>query len=955
MNRRSSELLLSCALTIACSTLVNGQTFTKVDELHDMSAKLRAQSHQDRAFAIEFATKRGLPIRSQLADGSTIEIAKIRNGVPLYRTTTNVNAAKSTRANRVHPNGGLGLILTGKGITIGEWDGGIARASHSEFGGRVHPQDNVNPNFHATHVAGTMIAAGVDPNAKGMAYEALVRSYDWNEDTAEMAAEAASGLRISNHSYGLITGWNPADYWYWYGDVNHSQTEDSSFGYYSEDARTWDQVAYSAPYYLPVKSAGNDRNQGPASQPFGHYYLFNGNWSYSQTVRNLDGAPAGYDSVSHASLAKNVLTVGAVDDVATYASAASVVMSTFSSWGPTDDGRIKPDIVGNGVGVYSTDSDSDTDYRSLNGTSMATPNVTGSLALLIQRYRALYAGADVRAATLKGLAIHTADEAGPAAGPDYAFGWGLMNTATAASLITNSLSNGTRISEAELRNGLTSRTHPIVTSAGLVKITLSWTDPAGPIITQSLDNPAKTLMNDLNVRLITSTGVTVLPWVLNPANPSAAATRGDNTRDNVEQILASVPAGTHRIVVSSRSTALVNGVQAYSLLTTGASAVGGTPALASLTVTPSTVLSGQTATAKVELTSPALNGGHTVATSDNTTVITTPTSVKINHGYFDKTFTVTTGRVSSTTTRQISATYNGVTRSANLTILPVGLVRLSVNPSAVVGGSSATGQVALSMAPAAATSVALSDNTTAITTPSSVTVPTTSSVANFQITTSAVTSDVTRQITATLGSVSKTANLRLVPKVQLTGFTVGFPTIEGTGSDVGKLTFDNAPVLGPVTVSISDNSSALTSPSSTLVHEGFKTATFSYTTSKVTANTSVTLTATCQGSTKSTTVTIVPLVTPESLVITPSTVHAGDVVPAKVTLNAPALSYGAQIEFGSTNSSWAYISSPITIPGGFKDRTVNCYTSSGTVTRTVTLSATRVGVTRTQTITLTPT
>ncbi len=124
-------------------------------------------------------------------------------------------------------------------------------------------------------------------------------------------------------------------------------------------------------------------------------------------------------------LLKNILTVGAVNPIAAgYSSAADVLMSSFSSWGPTDDGRIKPDVVADGVGLTSSIASSNNAYATYSGTSMATPNVTGSLLLLQEYYVQLHPGIFMRSATLKGLTIHTADEAGPNPGPDYQFGWG---------------------------------------------------------------------------------------------------------------------------------------------------------------------------------------------------------------------------------------------------------------------------------------------------------------------------------------------------------------------------------------------------------------------------------------------------------------------------------------------------------------------------------------------------
>src|SRR5690606_27320318 len=110
------------------------------------------------------------------------------------------------------------------------------------------------------------IGAGVRSEAKGMAPEAVLNAYEWNNDRAEMAQAGADGLLISNHSYGRIAGWHRADNgeWYWYGDVRIDERTDYSFGYYDDAARQWDMIANNAAQYLIVKAAGNDRNDnGP--------------------------------------------------------------------------------------------------------------------------------------------------------------------------------------------------------------------------------------------------------------------------------------------------------------------------------------------------------------------------------------------------------------------------------------------------------------------------------------------------------------------------------------------------------------------------------------------------------------------------------------------------------------------------------------------------------------------
>jgi subtilisin family serine protease len=107
------------------------------------------------------------------------------------------------------------------------------------------------------------------------------------------------------------------------------------------------------------------------------------------------------DLLSGHGVAKNVLTIAAVEDLTGgYTSAPAVLMSTFSSFGGCDDGRIKPDISANGVGLNSTLETATNAYGSLSGTSMAAPSVAGSLALLrehfsIRRMRAASAQAPI--------------------------------------------------------------------------------------------------------------------------------------------------------------------------------------------------------------------------------------------------------------------------------------------------------------------------------------------------------------------------------------------------------------------------------------------------------------------------------------------------------------------------------------------------------------------------------
>lgn len=516
------------------------------------------------------------------------------NGIPVYYSIHNVNAAATIATNRVHPGGGSLYNVNGSLTSSGElgvWDAGSALSTHQELAGRIILGDGAGSHIHSTHVAGTMIATGIDPLAKGMSFAAGgMRSYDWTNDAIEMAAAAAAGMYTSNHSYGLICGWffDAGNGWMWFGDINVSTTEDYRFGQYNQGAVDWDNVAFNAPQYLIVKSAGNDRNNNGPAPGSGHWHWSSAaaNWLFSNDIHPADGQAGGWDTVDPQSTGKNILTVGAVNDIpGGYLNPASVVMSTFSGWGPTDDGRIKPDVVANGIGLYSTSNASNVAYTTFDGTSMATPNVSGSINLLTQAWMYWGGWASIadeapapRSATIKAIVINTADEAGAANGPDYSNGWGLMNTERAMDTIAHNVTTAFTenfpalgpmgAGETNLPQNTTNTFYFNVDSPlRAPKLTIAWTDPAGTVSTNTVDPPASRLRNDLDIRLVAvNGGATYNPWALNPAAPGNAATQADNARDNVEKIsYTSLPAGDYRLTVSHKGPSLVNGSQNYSI------------------------------------------------------------------------------------------------------------------------------------------------------------------------------------------------------------------------------------------------------------------------------------------------------------------------------------------------------------------------------------------------------
>ncbi|RYZ95504.1 MAG: T9SS type A sorting domain-containing protein, partial [Sphingobacteriaceae bacterium] len=273
--------------------------------------------------------------------------------------------------------------------------------------------------------------------------------------------------------------------------------------------------------------------------------------------------------------AKNIITVGSINRVtAPNINRENVQISSFSSWGPTDDGRIKPDLVGMGDRVYSTITGGR--YSgSYSGTSMATPNVAGSLLLLQEYYAQRHHDTLMRSATLKGLACHTALDAGNI-GPDYIYGWGLLDMHKAAQTITNDGINS-YINEDNLVQGQ-ARTYT-VTATGNEQLSalIAWTDPEGtPAKDGTINDRTPKLVNDLDVRITNDGGTSYTPWVLNPANPAAAATTGDNIRDNIEQVYVpnTVAGAKYTITVSHKGALRGGGLQNYSLILTGGSPNG---------------------------------------------------------------------------------------------------------------------------------------------------------------------------------------------------------------------------------------------------------------------------------------------------------------------------------------------------------------------------------------------
>ena len=563
------HFLLLCLFPIALSAQNITVNQPLLDSIKIASAKYQIGYDQ----ALKFAKENNLPVSFSTENGGLTEIHSMLNGFPKYYTTDNLNSAKTDGANKVWIGGGAGLNLSGSGIQLRIWDSGKLLTTHQELNTRASMGLSQTGTYssHSTHCAGTMIASGVDANAKGHAYQATIKGFDWTSDIDEMTTEAGLGMLISNHSYSYIAGWyynSGTSMWEWYGDITVDDNEDYIFGNYLDKSRDVDLVTNAAPYYLPVVAASNNRND---DVPSGTTYKL----MYTGELLTADGTepkPDGvYDCIPGGlQTAKNTLTIGAIEDIVNgYINPSDIIMTSFSGYGACDDGRIKPDIVANGASLYSCISSGSDNYANYSGTSMATPSTSGSLALLQQHHNNLF-GTYMLASTAKALVMHTADQPTATFGPSYAFGWGLLNTDGAALFISDVVANPIRMQELNLLNNETDIIP--VTSSGTspIKITIVWNDPAGTVPAEALDPTTKILVNDLDIRLTRLSDNTVyFPFKLNPLIPEALATNGDNNTDNSECIYIATPtAGDYSVSITHKS-ALSGGDQDYSLLLSG--------------------------------------------------------------------------------------------------------------------------------------------------------------------------------------------------------------------------------------------------------------------------------------------------------------------------------------------------------------------------------------------------
>lgn len=435
---------------------------------------------------------------------------KFLDYVPAPPEKEDTRARSLHRGNMLDSDHALGRKYDGTGVSVSIADDGTI-GPHIDFTGRVTQLTNQPGGTHGDMTSGITVGAGnLDPRYRGHATGAYLYYYSIN-----------GYPHIANAVTNLATR----------GVVVTSTSYSQGCNNYENTARGIDQQVRQNPELLHVFSAGNSASSncgyGGGTHSNGRYY------------GNITGGRK---------QGKAVIATGNLEYQGD--------LTLSSSRGPSEDGRIKPDICANGTNQVSTDPNNT--YAPGGGTSAAAPSIAGLAAQLYHGYRDINGGANPESGLIKAAMLNTARDIGNR-GPDFFFGWGRVNAHRAMSLLEDN-----RYTSSTIAQNATD-THTIVINQNLeqLRVMVYWTDFEGSTVA------SKALVNDLDIRLVTPNGDSIRPWVLDPtpigSRLSAPATRGIDDLNNVEQVtIDTVPQGTYKVIVNG--TAVPQGPQKYYVL-----------------------------------------------------------------------------------------------------------------------------------------------------------------------------------------------------------------------------------------------------------------------------------------------------------------------------------------------------------------------------------------------------
>ena len=378
----------------------------------------------------------------------------------------------------------LGRNLSGKNLIIGIGDNADP-SQHVDLAGKLIMRTDEPVDLHGTHTSGIIAGGGIlNPMWTGMAPRSHLVVNDFSNILVNSPTYVADyNMPLTNNSYYNGDAGCPGE-----GDYN-------VLSYYV------DSQMLGYPKLLHVFAAGNDGYVTCSPYSIGY-----------ATIKS--GFQTG----------KNILTVGSMDNML-------YTIGGASSLGPTNDGRIKPELVAGGVGITSTIPVNT--YATYNGTSMASPTVAGILGLIVERYKQLNAGAYPDGALLKALVTNSAVDLGNP-GPDYSFGFGMISgRTTVEALEQNHYFSGSVANNASQQFTIPS----IPAGTYQLKVLLYW--PDAPAIPEA----ATTLVNDLDLTVSEPVGTIHLPMILDPSpgNVNNNAVEGADHTNNIEQVVVNNP------------------------------------------------------------------------------------------------------------------------------------------------------------------------------------------------------------------------------------------------------------------------------------------------------------------------------------------------------------------------------------------------------------------------------
>ncbi|MFP4394550.1 MAG: S8 family serine peptidase, partial [Anaerolineales bacterium] len=570
------------------------------------------------------------------------------------------------------------LGLYGEGQIVGVADSGLdvgttGSEMSDDFEGRIAHAEATCQHFgmrttwhdfdgHGTHVAGSVLGNGVnsgsnpgahqyDSSFAGVAPEAqlVFQAVDDNASNPNLECIPTDldyyifriayqeGARIHTNSWGGPTG---------------GTSGSPEYGGYNESSQAADDAAWNRKDLLILFAAGN-----------------------SGVDANADGL-VDPDSIGSPGTAKNVLTVGATESLrnttatwggawpedypvdpifSDYIADNQDGMAAFSSRGPTDDGRIKPEVAAPGTMIISArshDPDAgegwgiyDDDYLYMGGTSMATPLTAGGAAVVREWLVKQGGVSNPSAALLKAMLINGAADMSPgqyaspqeipAQRPNTVAGWGRVDLLETVSP-TGNRSLWYRDATSGLATGATEE-YPLTLAAGeTLRVTLAWTDyPGSPWVNRQL-------VNDLDLEVIGPDSTSYY------GNSGAYATghgclRNDqwDQCNNVESvIIPSAAAGSYTVRVHAQN--VPNGPQPFAL---AASAnLGTSNAAPTLSGLPDQILNaGQTLDNAIDLHNYADDAEDDVADLTFSVISALPTGLNVQidgNRYVDITATV---------------------------------------------------------------------------------------------------------------------------------------------------------------------------------------------------------------------------------------------------------------------------------------------------------------------------